>query len=190
MGSLPFVNRTSKVTRALLVSALAAGLSACSGGSGAPVASGASASATATATVTVTATPSPVASATPSPSPASPTPTLSPSASPSADPDATPAPSVSIPGSRDVDATIRGQIALRGVDGITVTSESDQEVKALLLPYTVVRDSRGLVCKGGEAPYSCSIEQLQAAIEKGGALFGKVTIKDGVAVQVEDITEE
>ncbi|MEU4536632.1 hypothetical protein AB0G15_17365 [Streptosporangium sp. NPDC023825] len=97
---------------------------------------------------------------------------------------------MSLSGSRDVDATTRGQIALRGVDGITVTSESDQEVKALLLPYTVVRDARGLVCKEGEAPYSCSVEQLQKAIEKRGALFAKVTIKDGVAVQIEDITEE
>ncbi|WP_440099794.1 hypothetical protein [Streptosporangium sp. H16] len=97
---------------------------------------------------------------------------------------------MSFSGSRDVDATIRGQIAQRGVDGITVTSESDREVRALLLPYTVVRDARGLVCEEGEAPYSCSVEQLQKAIEKGGALFAKVTIKDGVAVQIEDITEE
>lgn len=175
------MNRTSKVTRALLVAALAAGLSACSGGSGTPGASSASASATATVTVTASATPSPVASATPSPS-----------ASASVDVDGlvTASPSVSVPGGRDVDATIRGKIALRGVDGITVTPESDQEVKALLLPYTVVRDARGLVCKEGEAPYSCSTEQLQTTIKKGGALFAKVTIKDGVAVQIEDITEE
>ncbi|MGS2643330.1 hypothetical protein [Streptosporangium sp. LJ11] len=84
---------------------------------------------------------------------------------------------------------MNGKIALRGVDGITVTSESDQEVKALLLPYTVVRDARGLVCKEGNAPYSCSVEQLQKAIKKGGAFFAKVTIKDGVAVQIEDISE-
>ncbi|MEU4404255.1 hypothetical protein AB0F88_07015 [Streptosporangium sp. NPDC023963] len=179
------MNRTSKVTRALLVAALAAGLSACSGGSAAPGASGVSV--TATATVTVSVSPSPAASAAPSPSS-----TPSPSASASAGDDAlvTASPSVSLSGSRDVDATTRGQIALRGVDGITVTSESDQEVKALLLPYTVVRDARGLVCKEGEAPYSCSVEQLQKAIEKRGALFAKVTIKDGVAVQIEDITEE
>ncbi|MGJ6962729.1 hypothetical protein ACSDR0_12535 [Streptosporangium sp. G11] len=176
------MNRTSKVTRALLVAALAAGLSACSGGSVAP---GASAAATATVTVTASATPSPVASATPSPSP-----TISPSPSPSVDALVTASPSVSIPGGRDVDATISGQITLRGVDGITVTSESDREVKALLLPYTVVRDAEGLVCKEGEAPYSCSVEQLQAAIKKGGVLIAKVTIKDGVAVNIEDITEK
>ncbi|WP_440070915.1 hypothetical protein [Streptosporangium sp. OZ121] len=84
---------------------------------------------------------------------------------------------------------MNGKIALRGVDGIIVTSESDQEVKALLLPYTVVRDARGLVCKEGNAPYSCSVEQLQKVIKKGGAFFAKVTIKDGVAVQIEDISE-
>ncbi|GAA3422812.1 hypothetical protein [Streptosporangium vulgare] len=85
---------------------------------------------------------------------------------------------------------MNGKIALRGADGITVTSESDQEVKALLLPFTVVRDARGLVCKEGSAPYSCSVEQLQAAIKKGGAFFATVTIKDGVAVQIEDISEK
>jgi hypothetical protein len=185
MGSLLFVNRTSKVTRALLGAALAAGLSACSGGSVAPGAS----AATATVTVTASATPSPVASATPSPSP-TPSLTLSPSPSPSVDALVTASPSVSIPGQRDVDATISGQITLRGVDGITVTSESDREVKALLLPYTVVRDAQGLVCKEGKAPYSCSVEQLQAAIKKSGVLIAKVKIKDGVAVQIEDITEE
>ncbi|MEU3163671.1 hypothetical protein [Streptosporangium sp. NPDC006930] len=177
------MNRTSKATRALLVAALAAALSACSGGSGA---SGTPATVTATVIVTASVTPSPVASATLSPSPAP-----TPAASASTDPDdsVTPLPSVSVPGSRDVDATIRGKIALRGADGITVTSESDREVKALLLPFTVVRDARGLVCREGQAPYSCSMEQLQAAIKKRGALFAKVTIKDGVATQVEDITE-
>ncbi|MEU8035385.1 hypothetical protein [Streptosporangium sp. NPDC049078] len=175
------MNRTSKTTCALLVAALAAALSACSGGSGAS-----GAPATATVTVTASVTPSPVASATLSPS-LTPTPAASASTEPD-DPVAA-SPSVSVPGSRDVDATIRGKIALRGVDGITVTAESDREVKALLLPFTVVRDARGLVCREGQAPYSCSMEQLQAAIKKRGALFAKVTIKDGVATQVEDITE-
>ncbi len=187
MGSLPFVNRTSKVTRALLVAVLGAGLSACSGGS---ATSGASA--TATATVTVTASPSPVASATLSPSSSassSPSPSASVSASVDVDALVTASPSTSIPGGRGVDTTVNGKIALRGVDGIIVTSESDQEVKALLLPYTVVRDARGLVCKEGNAPYSCSVEQLQKVIKKGGAFFAKVTIKDGVAVQIEDISE-
>ncbi|WP_436761248.1 hypothetical protein [Streptosporangium sp. V21-05] len=186
------MNRTSKVTRALLVAALGAGLSACSGGGGTPGPSGTSA----IATVTVTATPSAAASATLSPSPSpsssespSPSPSLSASASADVDASATASPSTSVPGGRDVDATVNGKIALRGVDGITVTSESDQEVKALLLPFTVVRDARGLVCKEGSAPYSCSMEQLQKAIKKGGAFFATVTIKDGVAVQIEDISE-
>jgi|GEM_PF-5597444 len=183
MGSLPFVNRTSKATRALLVAALATALSACSGGS---EPSGAPATATATVTVTASVTPSPVASTTLSPSPAQ-----TPAASESADPGtpATASPSVSVSGSRDVDATVRGKIALRGVDGITVTSESDREVKALLLPFTVVYDARGLVCREGKAPSSCSMEELKAAIKQRGVLFAKVTIKDGVAIQVEDITE-
>ncbi|MFF3440919.1 hypothetical protein [Streptosporangium sp. NPDC002721] len=133
----------------------------------------------------MTASPSVVASSSPSPS-------SSPSASPSVDVDAlvTASPSTSIPGGRGVDATMSGQIALRGTDTITVTSESDQEVKALLLPYTIVLDARGLVCEGGTAPNSCSVEQLQKAIKKGGVLFAKVTIKDGVAVQIEDISEK
>ncbi|MEU8382665.1 hypothetical protein [Streptosporangium sp. NPDC048865] len=102
----------------------------------------------------------------------------------------TASPSMSIPGGRGVDATMNGQIALRGADTITVTSESDQEVKALLLPYTVVLDARGLVCGEGESPNSCSVDQLQKAIRKGGVFFAKVTIKDGVAVQIEDISEK
>ncbi len=186
MGSLPFVNRTSKVTRALLVAVLGAGLSACSGGSAAPGASGTPAVATVTVTATPSVTLSPSSSASSSPSPSA-----SASVSASVDVDAlvTASPSTSIPGGRGVDTAVNGKIALRGVDGITVTSESDQEVKALLLPYTVVRDARGLVCKEGNAPYSCSVEQLQKAIKKGGAFFAKVTIKDGVAVQIEDISE-
>lgn len=81
---------------------------------------------------------------------------------------------------------MRGQLALRGADSITVTSGSDQGVKALLLPYTVVRDTQGLICGAG----SCSGDQLREAIAKGGVFLAKVTIKDDVAVQIEEITKE
>ncbi|MFC4897813.1 hypothetical protein ACFQVD_25890 [Streptosporangium amethystogenes subsp. fukuiense] len=173
------MNRTSKVTRALLMAALAVGLSACSGSGGTS-----GASVTATVTVTASATPSPEVSEVPSPSS---------SASPTALPEPPPEPllssSPSVPGSRGVDDTVRGQIALRGAGTITVTSTSDQGVKALLSPYTVVLDAQGLICTEGKAPHSCSVEQLRKALGKGDVLLAKVTIKDGLAVQIQEITK-
>ncbi|MFS1302851.1 hypothetical protein [Streptosporangium longisporum] len=182
------MNRTSKMTRVLPVAMLATGLCACSGGVGLSAVAP-------TATVTVTASTSPSLS---SPSPllspsASPSvvPSLTPSASETPSPDAlSPSPSASIPGGRGVDAKLHGQLALRGVDAITVTPESDQEVKALLLPFTVVNDAKGVICSNGKAPRSCSMEQLQEALQKDVVLFAEVTIKDGVAVQIDKITEE
>lgn len=159
------------------MAALAVGLSACSGSGGTS-----GASVTATVTVTASATPSPEVSEVPSPSSsASPT---EPSASPP-----TPSQSVSVPGGRSVDDTVRGQIALRGADTITVTPTSDQGVKALLSPYTVVLDAQGLICTEGKAPHSCSVEQLRKALGKGDVLLAKVTIKDGLAVQIQEITK-
>ncbi|MET8050778.1 hypothetical protein ABZU75_24575 [Streptosporangium sp. NPDC005286] len=171
------MNRTSKVTRALLMAALAIGLSACSDAGGTS-----GASVTATVTVTASVTPSPEVSAVPSP-PASASPTeLS-------TPPPTSSPSVSVPGGRGVDDTVRGRIALRGADSITVTPASDQGMKALLLPYTIVLDAQGLICTEGKAPHNCSVEQLRKALGKGDVLLAEVTIKDGVAVQIQEITQ-
>jgi hypothetical protein len=163
------------------MAALAAGLSACSGGDGVS-------GATATVTATVTVTPSAEVSETPEPS-SSPFPSPEPSAAPSKAPPKA-LPSMSGAGSRDTDATLRGQIALRGADAITVTTGSDQGVKALLLDYTVVLDGRGLICGDGPAPRNCSADQLRKALGKGDVFLAKVTIKDGVAVQIEEITKE
>ncbi|MER6169956.1 hypothetical protein [Streptosporangium sp. NPDC001681] len=68
-------------------------------------------------------------------------------------------------------------------------SASDQGVKALLVPYTVVLDAQGLICTEGKAPHSCSVEQLRKALGKGDVLLAEVTIKDGVAVQIQEITQ-
>ncbi|WP_433372460.1 hypothetical protein [Streptosporangium sp. CA-115845] len=138
---------------------------------------------TATITVTASATPSPEVSAVPSP-PASASPTeLS-------TPPPTSSPSVSVPGGRGIDDTVRGRLALRGADSITVAPASDQGVQALLVPYTVVLDAQGLICTEGKAPHSCSVEQLRKALGKGDVLLAEVTIKDGVAVQIQEITQE
>ncbi|MFI6453725.1 hypothetical protein ACIBF6_19460 [Streptosporangium amethystogenes] len=173
------MNRTSKVTRALLLAALAVGLSACSGADGTS-----GASATATVTVTASAAPSPEVSEVPSPR-------SSPSATALSEPPPEPllSPSVSVPGGRGIDDTVRGQIALRGTNTITVTPTSDQGVKALLSPYTVVLDAQGLICTEGKAPHSCSVEQLRKALGKGDVLLAQVTIKDGLAVQIQEITQ-
>ncbi|WP_326635455.1 hypothetical protein OG884_21270 [Streptosporangium sp. NBC_01755] len=96
---------------------------------------------------------------------------------------------MNVPGGRGIDDTTRGRIALREADTITVTSGSDQGVKALLVPYTVVLDAQGLICREGKAPHTCSVEQLRKALGKGDVLLAKVTIKDGVAVQIQEITQ-
>ncbi|MBB2909385.1 hypothetical protein FHS43_000631 [Streptosporangium becharense] len=170
------MNRSLKSTHVVLVAALAMGLSACSGGDGPSGAAPAS-------TVTVTAPPS----ALPSP-PETPAETGVPFTTP---PEAsTPShPSPSVPGGRGTDATVLGQIALRGADRITVTPESDKEVEVLLTPFTVVLDVQGTVCDDGELPHRCSGEQLQKVLKKGGVLFAKVTIKDGTAIQIEEIVQ-
>ncbi|MEU0479254.1 hypothetical protein ABZ260_08750 [Streptosporangium sp. NPDC006013] len=137
---------------------------------------------TATVTVTASVTPSPEVSSVPSP-PASASPTELPAPPP------TSAPSVSVPGGRGIDDTVRGRIALRGADSITVTPASDQGMKALLVPYTVVLDAQGLICTEGKAPHNCSVEQLRKALGKGDVLLAEVTIKDGVAVQIQEIIQ-
>lgn len=70
-----------------------------------------------------------------------------------------------------------------------MTPASDQGMKALLLPYTIVLDAQGLICTEGKAPHNCSVEQLRKALGKGDVLLAEVTIKDGVAVQIQEITQ-
>ncbi|SNT64305.1 hypothetical protein SAMN05216276_11159 [Streptosporangium subroseum] len=183
MGSLRLMSRSLKVTRVLLVAAFAAGLSACSGG-GDPEA------ATAAPVVTVTVTASPTPSASPSDlpdpsnadSPETPLPELpSISATPSAS-DSTVV--------RGTDAEIMGPVKLLGANSITVTPDHGSSQKAELTPFTVVLDRRGTICAEGGFPHECNVKQMRKTLTSGGSLYAKVTIKDGVATQIEEMAKK
>jgi hypothetical protein len=186
MGSLRLMSRSLKVTRVLLVAAFAAGLSACSGGS--DPAAGAAAPAV---TVTVT------ASATPSTSPSDPSDLPDPSNADSSEtplpesPSVSATPSASDPaGVRGTDAEIMGPVTLLGANSITVTPDHGGSQKAELTPFTVVLDRRGTICTEGGFPHECSVKQMRKALTSGGSLYAKVTIKDGVVTQVEEMAKK
>jgi hypothetical protein len=178
MGSLRLMSRSLKVTRILLVAAFAAGLSACSGGSGPSVAEAPTASAPVSSPAAPSASPSDTASAELETSvPESPSPSASPSASSSVR-------------FRGTDAEMLGQVKLLGADSITVNPKKGDSQEALLTPYTVVLDVKGAICSEGELPHKCSVKQMRSALTSGNALYAKVTIKDGVATQIEEIVGE
>ncbi|WP_371780964.1 hypothetical protein [Streptosporangium subroseum] len=177
------MSRSLKVTRVLLVAAFAAGLSACSGGSDP---SAATVAPVVTVTVTASATPSASPSDLPDPSNAdsseTPLPELpSSSATPSASDSAV---------VRGTDAEIMGPVALLGADSITVTPDHGGSQKAELTPFTVVLDRRGTICTEGGFPHECSVKQMRKALTSGGSLYAKVTIKDGVATQIEEMAKK
>jgi hypothetical protein len=182
MGSLRLMSRSLKVTRILLVAAFAAGLSACSGGSD-------PSAATAAPTVTVTVS----ASATPSASPSDPSETDSAELE-TPEPSPTPAsatPSASLTAIfRGTDAEIMGQVKLLGTDSITVAPDHGSSQKAELTPFTVVLDRRGTICTEGGLPHECNVKQMRKALTSGGSLYAKVTIKDGVATQIEEMAKK
>jgi hypothetical protein len=189
------MSRSLKVTHILLVAAFAAGLSACSGGS-APSVAAAPTVPTPSAAPTV-----PTPSATPTASasvPEAAAPSDSPSDVSSADPktmvpevpaSATPSPSISEM-FRGTDAVLLGQVKLLGGDSITVKPKRGGSQKAELTPFTVVLDVRGAICNDGEVPHKCNAKQMQKALASGKGLYAKVTIKDGLVEQVEEIVEK
>jgi hypothetical protein len=183
MGSLRFMSRSLKVTRVLLVAAFAAGLSACSVGSDPAVGAAAP---TVTVTVTASATPSASPSDLPDPSNAD-----SPETSLPEPPPTSATPSPSDPASvRGTDAEIMGPVTLLGANSITVTPDHGGSQKAELTPFTVVLDRRGTICTEGGFPHECSVKQMRKALTSGGSLYAKVTVKDGVATQIEEMAKK
>ncbi|WP_449065296.1 hypothetical protein [Planomonospora algeriensis] len=173
------MNRTSKTTRVLLAAAFAACLSACAGEGGSdpsatPAAPSASGSAPQTASPAVS---------TPAPAPPSePAETLFPAPSPSG--------GTSTPdtlGGRGLDEDVLGQVTMKGANSILVTGDDAGDRTAQLLPYTEVLDVQGGICDEGAIPHRCNVDQLKKALKSGTSLYAKVTIKDGVAVTIEEL---
>ncbi|MDP9846860.1 hypothetical protein [Streptosporangium lutulentum] len=176
------MSRSLKATHILLVAAFAAGLSACSGG-------GDSSAAAPTATVTVTASASASESATPSPSNPGPSALESAVPEPSTSAPATPS-AVPVPGGRGTDAVLLGQVSLRGSNAIKVAPKQGGAQEAELTPFTVVLDIRGKICNQGGVPHECNVQQMQKTLSAGGSLYAKVTIKDGVATEIEEMAKK
>lgn len=189
MASLRTVNRSvkplkspksPKATRILLLAVLAAGLSACSGGSdpsAAPV------------------TPAPSATA-PSEQPSllpSDLPSVLPSASASTAPEASVSASASAsstPVAQAADGVLLGDVQPLGTGWITVAPEGEAAQKTELTPFTVVLDVQGSICKQGALPHKCTVEQLKKALKSGVSLYAKVTIKGGTAEEIAEIVPE
>jgi hypothetical protein len=183
-GRVTVVNRTSKMsktTRVLLAAAFAAFLSACSGEGGSdPSATPAAPSASESPSGPAAETASPAAS-TPAPAPTSGT-TESPSPTGASSPD--------IPGGRGLDEDVLGQVTMKGADSILVTGDDAGDRTAQLVPYTEVLDVQGGICDEGSLPHRCSVDQLKKALKGGVSLYAKVTIKDGVAVKIEELVRD
>ncbi|WP_189235102.1 hypothetical protein [Planomonospora parontospora] len=172
------MNRTSKTTRVLLAAAFAVCLSACAGEGGSdPSATSAAPSASASATETASPAVSTPAPALPSETAEASPPVPSPSAPSSPD----------IPGGRGLDEDVLGQVTMKGANSILITGDDAGDRTAQLLPYTEVFDVQGAICDEGELPHRCSVDQLKKALKADVSLYAKVTIKDGVAVKIEEL---
>ncbi|MET8335321.1 hypothetical protein ABZV14_14110 [Streptosporangium canum] len=165
------MNRSTKVTRILLVAAFAAGLTACSG-EGDP-----SAAPTASASVSEPAVSS--EPAVPSPTPSDPPATV---------PEASASPAIDLP--RGTDGVLRGDVTLSGADSIAVAPKGEKAQEVELTPFTEVLDIQGAVCSEGKAPHKCTTDQLRKALKEGTSFYAKVTVKDGTATKIEEIVPE
>ncbi|MEU7452401.1 hypothetical protein [Streptosporangium roseum] len=173
------MNRSTKVTRILLVAAFAAGLTACSGEGDSSAAPTASASASASASVSEPAVSS--EPATPSTLPSTPAP-VTPDASASA------SPVIDLP--RGTDGELLGDVKLSGAGAIMVAPEGEKAQKVELTPFTEVLDVQGAVCSEGKIPHKCTTDQLRKALKSGVSFYAKVTVKDGTATRIEEIVPE
>ncbi|MFD8560411.1 hypothetical protein ACFV1N_24305 [Streptosporangium canum] len=173
------MNRSTKVTRILLVAAFAAGLTACSGEGDPSAAPTASASASASVSEPAVSSEPAVPSSSPSdPAATVPEATASASASPSEKP------------LRGADGELLGDVRLSGAGAITVAPEGEKAQKVELTPFTEVLDVQGAICSEGKIPHKCTTDQLQKALKAGTSFYAKVTVKDGTATKIEEIVPE
>jgi hypothetical protein len=183
VASLRNVNRSTKVTRILLVAAFAAGLTACSGEGDSSAAPTASASASASVSEPAVSSEPAVPSSSPSDSPSDPAATVpEATASASAPPSEKPL--------RGADGELLGDVRLSGADAITVAPEGEKAQKVELTPFTEVLDVQGAICSEGKIPHKCTTDQLRKALKEGTSFYAKVTVKDGTATKIEEIVPE
>ncbi|MEV4188585.1 hypothetical protein AB0J28_44835 [Streptosporangium canum] len=173
------MNRSTKVTRILLVAAFATGLTACSDGDDSSAAPTASTSASASVSEPAVSSESAVPSSSPSdPATTVPEATASASASPSEKP------------LRGADGELLGDVRLSGTGAITVAPEGDKAQEVELTPFTEVLDVQGAICSEGKIPHKCTTDQLRKALKSGVSFYAKVTVKDGTATKIEEIVPE
>ncbi|WP_133061647.1 hypothetical protein [Streptosporangium minutum] len=173
------MNRSTKVTRILLVAAFAAGLTACSDGGDPAAAPTASVSASASVSEPAVSSEPAVPSSSPSdPAATVPEATASASASPSEKP------------LRGADGELLGDVKLSGANAITVAPEGEKAQKVELTPFTEVLDVQGAICSEGKIPHKCTTDQLRKALKSAVSFYAKVTVKDGTATKIEEIVPE
>lgn len=181
------MSRSLKITRVLLVAAFAAGLTACSGEgdpSAPPAASTTSASAAASETAPAEPT-APAASASspgPEAAPTAPAASAEPTAEAPGDGAGDTGPAMHLIGALSASPTRPGWI--------TVQLDAGDAQPVMLSPEAVVLDLRGAICDTGAVPHKCTAAQLEKALKKSGVPYAKVTLKSGVAVQVEELVQE
>ncbi|MER5321983.1 hypothetical protein [Streptosporangium roseum] len=171
------MNRSTKVTRILLVAAFAAGLTACSGEGDSSAAPTASASASASAASSAPVVPSSFPS-----DPVTTVPEATATATASASPSEKPL--------RGTDGELLGDVTLSGAGAIMVAPEGEKAQKVELTPFTEVLDVQGAVCSEGKIPHKCTTDQLRKALKSGVSFYAKVTVKDGTATKIEEIVPE
>ncbi|MFI6800870.1 hypothetical protein [Streptosporangium canum] len=171
------MNRSTKVTRILLVAAFAAGLTACSDGGDSSAAPTASASASASVSEPAVSS----ESAAPSSSPSDPAATV---------PEATASASPAIDLPRGADGVLLGDVRLSGAGAITVAPQGEKAQKVELTPFTEVLEVQGAICSEGKIPHKCTTDQLRKALKAGTSFYAKVTVKDGTATKIEEIVPE
>ncbi|ACZ83475.1 hypothetical protein [Streptosporangium roseum] len=176
------MSRSLKITRVLLVAAFAAGLTACSGEgdpSAPPTTPAASASAAGAETAS---TPTAPAASASSSGPATPAASAEPTAAAPGDGAGDTGPALDLIGALSASPTQPGWI--------TVQLDAGDSQPVMLSPEAVVLDLRGAICDKGAVPHKCTAAQLEKALKKGGVPYAKVTLKNGVAVRIEELVQK
>ncbi|GAA2850379.1 hypothetical protein GCM10010517_07830 [Streptosporangium fragile] len=173
------------MTHILLAAVFAAGLSACSGEgtSSAPSAAPAAAETSPAPAAAETAADSPAASAAETAAETSPAASAEPTAGTPDEGDGAgdTGPAVALIGTLGVDLSQPGWI--------TVQLDGGDTQPVMLSPGAVVLDVQGAVCDEGKLPHKCTAAQLEKALKAGKSFYAKVTLKGGVAMQVEEIVQ-
>ena len=78
--------------------------------------------------------------------------------------------------------------ATQGEPGSITVLLDEGEVQPVVLSRTaVVLDVKGTICSGGKLPHKCTVQQLEKALASGKDPRAKVTIRDGIAIRIEEL---